>query len=847
MYWFFVLFLSVVGLAAQAIPGRYIVELQTPPAVSVSVAKRARYSAADLDVAAHRARIQAEHAQVEASIRALGGGVTDHYDTLVNAMAVNLIEQAAVQLRQMPNVKGVYPVNRHHKLLDHAVNVHRVPQAWQTLSGGSTQAGAGIKIAIFDSGIDVSHPGFQGFTTAIPKGFPLVSSSAETANTNNKVIVSRVYSDPAGGISNTTGADLFGHGTGVAMIAAGLTNDPKTAGVGPITGLAPGAWLGNYKIADDNGNSSDVTFLSGLQDAVNDGMSVVNYSYGGPVFDASDESGVDSRAIASALAAGTLVVVAAGNGGPDLETIASPGVAPSAITVGASENERFFWSAVTVGTAAPYLAVVPPALLSNGISGQISGPLIDVTALDNNGFGCSAFPANSLAGQIALISRGGTPTACPFDAKINNAQAAGAVGVVIYDNKSEPIFDYTVDTDLFLPSLNAATLPTLFVSQTDGQQIQQQVKAGPGSQTNLDFDGITSLPHPSNLVSSFSSGGPSPGGRVKPDILAVGDWYVTADSTQLGGSYPPYTFLDTLSLYGFYVDAGAGTSFAAPVVSGALAVVMAARPGLSAAQYRSLVVNGAAELDQYPDNSVVTPQVGGAGRLDLLDSLQIGVSASPSSLDFLASNSGGSTTSSAEGSSGDAAQPARRSSETVTITNVAVPPASDTFTVSVKPLDNVVVPSIDMPTFTLAPGASQQITLSIPGASGLSPGQYHGFISIAGTKSQAPARVAYWYGVPGTSVQFITRLQAPFFDAPGATDSILFRCTDLIGLPLDPASDPVVTTSSPRAQVLKVTPTGSLPGTFKADIQIGRADADGLNIFTITADGANVNVEIFVQ
>jgi len=106
--------------------------------------------------------------------------------------------------------------------------------------------------------------------------------------------------------------------------------------------------------------------------------------------------------------------------------------------------------------------------------------------------------------------------------------------------------------------------------------------------------------------------------------------------------------------------------------------------------------------------------------------------------------------------------------------------------------------------------------------------------------------VPYWYAVPGTSVQFISRLQAPFFDGPGSSDTIIFRCTDLNGLPLDPASDPVVTTSSPRAQVLKVSPTGSLPGTFKADIQVGRADANGVNVFTITADGAKVDVEIFV-
>jgi minor extracellular serine protease Vpr len=835
----FLLIASAVSIAAQPIPGRYIVELQTPPAASVSAAKRARYSAADLDVAAHRARLQAEHAVVEADIRSLGGAVTNHYDTLINAMAANLTGQAAAQLRQMPNVKGVYPVNRHHKLLDHAVNVHHVPQAWQTLPGGMSGAGAGIKIGILDTGIDIAHPGFQGFTTAVPTGFPLVSASTETANTNNKVIVSRVYSDPVGGISNTTGADLDGHGTGVAMIAAGLTNTPGLSGVAPITGAAPGAWLGNYKVLDDNGFSTDATFLNGLEDAVNDGMNVVNYSSGSIVLDTTDENGGPvSRAIASAVAAGTLVVVAAGNAGPDLETIGSPAVTPAAIAVGASENERFFWNAVTVG-GLPYFAIEPDAYVQAGYSGQISGAIIDVTALDTNGYGCSAFAANSLTGQIALISRGGTPTPCTFDAKINNAQAAGAVGVVIYDNRSETIFDYTVDQPLFGPALSTATLPTLFVSQADGQNIQQQVQASSGIAGKLDFDGFTALPHPSNVVSWFSSGGPSPSGRIRPDVLAVGDWYLTADTTQSHGqgSSLPYTL-------------GAGTSFSAPMVTGALAVVMSARPGLPPAAYRSLVVNSAPELDQYPSGSVVTPQTGGAGRLDLLGALQSNLTVSPSSVDFLApATAAGSSTSAVEMAANDSqaapAASAGNSSEIVTVSNVGS--ASDTFTVTVNSLDNVAIPVIDVPTFSLAPGASQQVTVSIPGSGSLAPGQYHGFINIAGTKSPTAARVPYWYGVPGTSVQFITALSVPASDPPGSSDSIIFRSTDLIGLPFEPASYPAVTTSSPQAMVVDVTPSGSLPGTFRADIQIGRADQGGLNVFTITFGNVSRDIPIQVQ
>jgi minor extracellular serine protease Vpr len=831
----FLLITSAFVINAQPIPGRYIVELQTPPAASVSSAKGAPYSALDLEVAARRTRIQAEHALVEGNIRTLGGTVTNHYDTLINGLAVIFTDQAAEQLRQMPEVKGVHPVMRHHKLLDHAVNVHRIAQAWQTLPGGMTAAGKGVKIGILDCGIDITHPAFQGFTSPVPKGFPKVSPSTEMAGTNNKVIVSRVYSDLAAEVDNThsSGTDLCVHGTGVAMIAAGLTNNPSTLGIAPITGIASGAWLGNYKVLGDDGFGSSATFLAGLEDAVNDGMNVVNYSAGGPIVDTTDEDGVESRAIASAVAAGTLVVVAAGNSGPNLGTIETPAAASAAIAVGASENERFFWNAVTVGSLQSYTAVVPPAYVASGLSGQVSAPMFDVTALDSNGYGCNSFPANSLTGQIALISRGGKPQACPFDDKINNAQNAGAVGVVIYDNKAEAIFDYFSDHPVFGPSLRTATLPALMVSQADGQKLLQQVNANPGINGNLDFDGLTPLTHPSAIVTSFSSIGPSPGGKVKPDLLAVGDWYVTAATTQLatrGFSYPPYTFLDSPTLFcSSYCDDGAGTSFAAPVVTGALAVLMAARPGLPATAYRSLVVNSATELDQYPDGSVAAPQVGGAGRLDLLGALQSNVVASPSSVDFLASD----------------AAATRTASQTVTISNTGI--ASDTFTVTVKPLDQIANPQVDVPTFTLAAGASRQVTISMASAGSLAPGQYHGFISIAGTKSQTPARVPYWYGMGGASVKFISALSVPSSDQPYFSDSILFRCMDLIGLPLEPPASPVVTTSSPGASVLNVKSVGSLPGTFQADIQIGSPDADGLNVFTVTVGNISVDIAIPVR
>src|SRR5579862_5494205 len=496
---FTLLLASAVLSLAQVVPNRYIVEFSTEPAAAVSAAKHQRFASADAEVQSRRLQIRTEHAAAQKVIESVGGTVTHHFDTVLNGMAVTMTPDVAAQVRQMPGVKSVAPVTRKHASLDHAVNVHQVPQAWQSIANGSSSAGAGIKIAILDSGIDITHPAFQGFSTPLPAGFPLGTNDAEKANTNNKVIVSRFYSDPDPnfGINNTTAVPCTaldasadcGHGTSTSMIAAGLSSDPQIPGISPLVGVASGAWLGNYKVLDDNGSGTDVTLLAALQDAVSDGMDVVNYSVGGPVLNKSDESGPVASAIQNALNAGLVFVSSAGNNGQaafngqpataGAGSIEAPAVSAAAIAAGANENERFFFNSVTVGSLPPVVAIEPQADLSN-FSGQVTGTVVDVTTLDNNGFGCSAFAANSLSNNIALIQRGPKGTnACTFDAKVSNARNAGAAGVIVYDHTDEPIIDYTLDTGfdpaLFSPGLTAGTLPMLFVSLKDGQALKAAV------------------------------------------------------------------------------------------------------------------------------------------------------------------------------------------------------------------------------------------------------------------------------------------------------------------------------------------------------------------------------------
>src|SRR5690242_8303396 len=175
------LLLGSAALLAQFVPGRYVVELSGPPMGSLS-----RPGNRSALASARRSRIDSEQRTARLWVAQRKGRVISSLNGLMNALVVDIPAEQALLLPNAPGAVHVYPVRMAYPVLDHALQLHSVPQAW-SLSGGMERAGAGVKIAMIDTGISPKHPGFQDPALGVPDGYPLFSRPENKAITNNKI------------------------------------------------------------------------------------------------------------------------------------------------------------------------------------------------------------------------------------------------------------------------------------------------------------------------------------------------------------------------------------------------------------------------------------------------------------------------------------------------------------------------------------------------------------------------------------------------------------------------------------------------------------------------------------
>jgi len=831
---------------AQFTPNRYIVFLEDQP---VAERYRTREEWQTPAAVAYRQQVESRQQSVTRDLAGRHITVTGSVSTLLNAVFVVAPPERLAELRSMPGVIGVMPERQIKKSLNQATKLINAPAAWaQAAIGGQANGGNGIKIGIIDTGIDQTNPAFSDTGYTLPSGFPKCNAASDCTNfTNKKVIVARSYvptitkgssaTNPAADSrpDDFSARDRDGHGSAVAAAAAGSQTSAATVA---FSGVAPKAYLGNYKIYGSDGVSYGFTtesvVIQALSDAVSDGMDIVNVSSNSPAFtgwqddtQCGNPAGVRCDPLAyafeKAAEAGLVITASAGNNGseaywdlneqtyPDYNSINSPGTAPSVITVGATLSSHIMNPTVTVNTAgAPASvkginAVMSDSYFYPSYVGSNTGSLVDVAtpSISPDGYACSALTAGSLTDKYALIQDGGVCSG-NYDLKAVNASNAGAIGVVFYMAASastltnpEGICYYTATSIFSVCDLYG---PAVMISLSDGQALKTYIDKNPGASVTIDTAGSEEVAGPSNslsptvnTVASYSSFGPTPDGLLKPDLVAPGgyDYWQFPDTNDylLPAPYGLYTAGQSYDPNGGYYSSNGyvavdGTSFAAPLVAGAAALVKQAHPTWTAAQIKSALVNTAAQsvsTDDYDDP--VDVQWMGAGLLNANAAVSASVTAVPSTLSFGYLTSGGTFP-----------KPIA-----VTVTNKGT--SSVTLAVAVVPgtLNTTTKASVttDQKSLTIAAGATATVNVTLSGTVPAG-GEYSGAVTLTASSPAVSLSIPYMFMVgDGTYPTVVPLFGSVYYGSVGQDlGSIPVQVIDAWGVPV--AGTPITFTVSPR-------------------------------------------------
>jgi len=469
--------------------------------------------------------------------------------------------------------------------------------------------GRGVKVGVIDTGIDYDSADLGGDG---------VARSNSPAFPNKRVrkgwdfVGDAFNADPSSPNFNLTQTpdgypdDCAGHGTHVAGIIGAS---------GFVTGVAPKAQLASYRVFGCEGSTTADVMIAAMERALDDGMQVINISIGSAFTWPTYPTAVAANRL---VRKGVVVVASIGNSGANgLYSAGSPGLGKDVIGVASFDNVDIVLNLFRVspdGAAIGFTSATgAPVVPSTGTS-PIARTGTTTTAND----GCNPLPAGALSGKVALIRRG----TCSFYIKASNAQAAGATGVVLYNNAAGRISPTVAGTP-------AITIPVVAVTAAEGALIDGRLAAGALVALTWTSE-LGSFPQATgNLLSSFSSYGLGPDLDLKPDLGAPGGSIFSTYPLELGG----YASLS-------------GTSMSSPHVAGAVALLLEARKDLDAKDVRGILQNAAEPKPWFGNPGLglldnVSRQ--GAGMLRIDEAIVSRVTVTPSKLALGESASGPST------------------------------------------------------------------------------------------------------------------------------------------------------------------------------------------------------------
>lgn len=520
------------------------------------------------------------------------------FQNLWNGLSVAVNPRDLPRLRSIAGVDALYPVVEFTVPELEAVNEPELITALAMTGADIAQnslglSGAGIKVGVIDTGVDYDHPALGGDGT-------IRNNSAMFPNA--RVIAGWDFvGDAFANSASTPVPDAFpddcgGHGSHVAGIIGAN---------GTVLGVAPNVSIGAYRVFGCSGTTSADIMIDAMERALDDGMQVVNMSIGAAFQWPQYPTATASNRLVNK---GVVVVASIGNSGTSgLWAASAPGVGLKVIGVAAFMNTFVNQAAITVSPDNKALGYSPgsgtPAPPPPPDAGSF--PVARVGTQLSTNAGCSVLPAGSLAGSVALIRRG----ACSFYIKAINAQNAGALGVLLYNNVAGALTP-NVTPPVGQPPV---TIPVVMLSQVDGNLLDSRLALGAVTMT---WGGLVSAPNATGgQIAGFSSFGPGADLTIKPDIGAPGGFILSTVPLEQGG----------------YAQ-NSGTSMSSPHVAGAVALLLEARPNTPSNAVRDILMNSATPGPRGTGINSVHSQ--GAGMLRIDDAVQATTRIEPGKLEL---------------------------------------------------------------------------------------------------------------------------------------------------------------------------------------------------------------------
>ena len=536
----------------------------------------------DASVQRYVRRLTAEQDRALASVGASAADKLATYTYAANGFAVSLTGEQAVALRQTPGVSFVVPDQIRHVQTDASPQFLGLTDRHGPWNEGLT--GEDVVVGVIDTGIWPEHPSFadDGSYRALSTdefsgigcdfGNTAFNPNDAPFTCNNKLLAAKSYGSIFhGGVGDGLAAGSYlsardedGHGTHTSSTAAG--NGGVQASVfgidrGEVSGIAPRARISMYKAcwstAPGEGGCSNGDLVDAIDDAVADGVDVINYSIG------SDTAALSPDAISFLFAndAGVFVAASAGNAGPGAATVGSPAVSPWLTAVGASTQVRDFRGTVTFGDGQTFEG----ATLTAGIG---SVPFVDAETLGNPlCLGDVGFPDGSVVGKMVLCARG-------VNARVQKGltvQEGGGVAMLLYN---------VVPQDLVTDN---HYVPALHVGPDVGAAAKAYIAAA-GDAATASLSGGQKVDGQGHVMATFSSRGPN---LLSEDVISPD---VTAPGVNILAGNTPTAILGSP---GELFQSISGTSMASPHVAGSYALLKQAHPDWTPAMAKSALMTSA--------------------------------------------------------------------------------------------------------------------------------------------------------------------------------------------------------------------------------------------------------------